>query len=94
MDHREDLVEWSIDVVAISVDTQFHGRRLSDTAIIIGFDQSVFGVETDLVAVGSNSSSQSTAIITSPSNQHQPIILAPLVHKRARTQHAGGLFQF
>ena len=72
MDHREDLVERSVDVIAIGIDTQFHSGRLSDTAIIIGLDQSVFGVEADLVAVGSNGSSQSTAIVASPSNQHQP----------------------
>jgi len=72
MDHGEDLIERGVDIVAIGIDAQLHGGRLRDATIVIGFHQAVFGVETDLVAVGSDGGSQRTAIVTSPSNQHQP----------------------
>ena len=91
MDHWENLIEWGVDVVAIGIDAQFHGGRLSDTAIIIGFNQTVFGVESDLVAVGSDGGSQRTAIVTSPSNQHQPMNQPGI--PRSVTQLAGEWFQ-
>ena len=71
MVHGDDLIEWSIDVISVSIDTQFHGGRLSDAAIIIRFDDTVLGVETNLVAVGGDGGCQSTPVVASPTNHHK-----------------------
>ena len=84
MDHGDDFVDRSIDVVAVRIDAQFHGRRLCDTTIIIRLDQAVFGLEADLVAVGCDCSSQCTPIIASPSNHHK----TTNIRNRHKTGHA------
>jgi hypothetical protein len=73
MDHGEDRVNGRIYVITMSIDPKFHGGRLSDAAVVIRFNQPVFIAKTDFETVGSDRGSQSTAIVTTPTNHHKTV---------------------
>ena len=54
MDHGKDRVDGGVDVITLGIDPKLHGRRLSDAAVVIGLDQSIFGAEVDVVTIGSD----------------------------------------
>ena len=70
MDHRKDLIQRGINIVPIGINTQLHGRRLSDTSIVIGLDQPILCMERKVIAVSSDGSGQSASIVASPTNHH------------------------
>lgn len=71
MDHGKDRVDGGIDIITIGIDSELHGRRLGDAAIVIGLDQSIFSEEVDIVTVSGDGGSQSAAIVTAPTNHHK-----------------------
>jgi hypothetical protein len=57
MDHGKDCVDGRIDIITIGIDPELHGRRLGDAAVVIRLDQSIFGVEAEVVTVGGDGGS-------------------------------------
>lgn len=71
MDHGKKSIDRSINVITMDINTKFHGRRLSDAAVVVGFNESVFVTEADFVTVGCDRGSQSATIVTTPANHHK-----------------------
>jgi len=77
MDHGKDLIQRNIDVISFLIDAEFHGTRLSDAAVIVGLNETVFGVEGNVVLVCGDGSSQGTSIVSTPTNEHKTALDMP-----------------
>ena len=71
MDHGKNRIDGAIDIITIGINPKFHSRRLSDAAVIIRLNQSIFVAEADIVTVSGDCGSQSTTVVTAPTNHHK-----------------------
>ncbi|ANB10962.1 myo-inositol-1-phosphate synthase [Sugiyamaella lignohabitans] len=68
---RDNLVERSINILSISINTKLDGSSLSNRTEIVGLNLTILGIERDVVTVGSDSSSQGRTVITTKTNEKQ-----------------------
>ena len=73
MHHGKDRIDGGVDIIALGINPKFHGRRLSDAPVIIRLNHSIFIAEADIVTVGSDCGSQSTTVVTAPTDHHKTV---------------------
>ncbi|KAH3667599.1 hypothetical protein OGATHE_003122 [Ogataea polymorpha] len=63
--HRKQRIEGSIHILALGVDAELDGGRLSDRAVVIGSLEPLFCVELQLVPVGKDGSNKRGSVVSS-----------------------------